>query len=161
MATKYHNLSSYDPQTVPSGEGLRIGIVVADWNENITYKLLDGAYETLQRQGVANENICVKHVPGTVELTYAAKQLIVRGETDAVIVLGCVVRGDTPHFDYVCDSVTQGVTMLNVNYDVPVIFGVLTTENMQQAEERAGGTLGNKGNECAICAIKMAKLFGV
>ncbi len=159
MATIYHNLSSYDPASVPSGKNLRVGIVVADWNDNITYKLLDGAIETLKANQVDESDILVKHVPGSVELTYAAKYMVQNKMVDAVIVLGCVVRGDTPHFDYVCESVTQGVTLLNVNYDVPVIFGVLTTENMQQAEDRAGGNLGNKGDECAICAIKMAKLF--
>lgn len=159
MATVYHNLSTYDPEMMPSGKGLKIGIVVADWNDNITYKMRDGALKTLQDNGVETEDILVKHVPGSVELTYAAKMMAKKNNVDAVIMLGCVVRGDTPHFDYVCDSVTQGVTLLNIQYDIPFIFGVLTTENMQQAEDRAGGLLGNKGDECAICAIKMAKMF--
>lgn len=155
MATAYQNLSSYDFDSVPDASEMSFGIVVAEWNKNITEALLEGACNTLERHGVKAENIVVTRVPGSFELTFAAKQLADHKEIDAVIVLGCVVRGDTPHFDYVCDSVTQGITELNLMYDIPFIFGLLTTDNMQQAEDRAGGIHGNKGDECAISAIKM------
>lgn len=155
MATAYQNLSSYDFDSVPDASEMSFGIVVAEWNKNITEALLEGACNTLERHGVKSGNIVVTRVPGSFELTFAAKQLADHKEIDAVIVLGCVVRGDTPHFDYVCDSVTQGITELNLMYDIPFIFGLLTTDNMQQAEDRAGGIHGNKGDECAISAIKM------
>lgn len=167
MATKNHNLSEYDPESLPAVEILssqRYGLVVADWNSEITYALLEGAYDTLAGQGVQPDNITVVHVPGTFELTYAAKQLQEKGCYAAIIVMGCVIQGDTPHFDYVCQGVTQGITMLNARKGddktaCPVIFSVLTTLNKEQALERAGGKLGNKGIEGAITAIKMANLF--
>ena len=136
---------------------LRIGIVAAEWNDNVIAPLLQGAVDTLLERGVAPEHIFVTRVPGTVELTYGANCMIEQINPDAVIVLGCVVRGDTPHFDYVCDSVTQGVTELNLRRSgrVPVIFGVITTNTMEQALDRAGGKVGNKGSECAATALKM------
>ena len=146
---------------MPSAEHckkLRVGIVAAEWNDNIISPLLQGAIDTLTENGVCPENIFVSRVPGTVELTYGAKRMIDSLSPDAVIVLGCVVRGDTPHFDYVCDSVTQGVTELNLRERVPVIFGVITTNNMEQALDRAGGKVGNKGSECAATALKMTAL---
>ncbi len=155
MATAYHNLSDYDFNSVPSAEKMKIGIVVSEWNYNITGALLKGALETLKKHGAKEENILVRTVPGSFELTFAASQLLKCTEVDAVIVLGCVVRGDTPHFDYVCMGVTQGVAQLNAEGNAPVIFGLITTDTMEQAEERSGGKLGNKGDECAICAIKM------
>lgn len=155
MATAYHNLSDYDFKSVPDASNMKFGIVVSEWNHNITGALLKGAVETLKKHGAKDENILVKTVPGSFELTFGANQLLEYTEVDAVIVLGCVVRGDTPHFDYVCMGVTQGVTELNANSDKPVIFGLITTNTMKQAEERAGGKLGNKGDECAITAIKM------
>ena len=155
MATAYQNLSEYDFNSVPDASEMNIGIVVAEWNKNITEKLLEGACNTLEKHGVKPENIVVKRVPGSFELTFGAKRLAETKELDAVIVLGCVVRGDTPHFDYVCSGVTQGITELNATTDTPVIYGLITTNNMQQAEDRAGGKLGNKGDECAITAIKM------
>lgn len=156
MATAYHNLSDYE--SVPSGKGLRIGIAVAEWNRNITEALMKGAIATLLKHDVTEEDIIVQHVPGTFELTYASAYLAEQHEVDAVIAIGCVVRGDTPHFDYICQGVTQGITQLNVDGFVPVIFGVLTTETMLQAEERAGGKHGNKGTEAAVTALKMAGL---
>ena len=162
MATKYHNLSTYDAAEMPSKEVVKkqhYAIVVADWNPQVTYPLLEGAIETLVANGVAPEHIVVKHVPGTVELVFGAKMALRELEhINAVIVIGCVVQGDTPHFDYVCQGVTQGVAELNASRksDVPVIFSVLTTNTMQQALDRAGGVLGNKGVEGAITAIKMA-----
>lgn len=154
------------------GKGLRIAIAVADWNSNITHKLLEGAVETLKRASV--EEIKVMHVPGAFELTNAAARLRQEPGTwggglyDAVIVIGCVVRGDTPHFDYVCQGVTHGISMLNATpiknlglsalpIITPVIFCVLTTDTMEQAEVRAGGALGNKGEEAAEAAILMCR----
>lgn len=166
MATQYQNLSEYDPDLLPSKEILEkqsYAIAVADWNPQVTHALLNGAIEGLTGNGVLKRNINVVHVPGTFELTYAAKQFVfehAKGKKyDAVIVLGCVVQGDTPHFDYVCQGVTQGVAALNtVENACPVIFGVLTTNTMQQALDRAGGIHGNKGVEAAITAIKMANI---
>ena len=159
MATAFHNLSDYDPTQVPSAKEMKFGIVVSEWNENITGALLEGAVETLKKQGAQEENILIKPVPGSFELTFGANQFIQHTDVDAVIVLGCVIRGETPHFDYVCEGVTQGITTLNETGNVPVIYGLITTENMQQAIDRAGGKLGNKGDECAITAIKMIDLF--
>ena len=155
MATAYQNLSEYDFNSVPDASEMNIGIVVAEWNKNITERLLEGACNTLEKHGVKMQNIIVRRVAGSFELTFGAKRLADSKEVDAVIVLGCVVKGDTPHFDYVCSAVTQGITELNLMYDIPFIFGLLTTENMQQAEDRAGGKYGNKGDEAAVTAIKM------
>lgn len=135
---------------------MRVAIVAAEWNGHITSKLTEGAVEVLVGAGLdASEDISVFHVPGAVELTFAASQLIESSLFDAVIVFGCVIRGGTPHFDYVCQSVTQGVTSLNADCDTPVIFGVLTVDTEQDALDRAGGALGNKGSEAAEAAIKM------
>ncbi|MDR1745887.1 MAG: 6,7-dimethyl-8-ribityllumazine synthase [Tannerella sp.] len=155
MATAYQHLSDYDFDKVPDASAMRIGIVVSEWNQSITEKLLEGACDTLERHGVKQGNIHVAYVPGSFELTFGARQMAEQLELDAVIAIGCVVRGDTPHFDYVCSATTQGVTELNLRYNIPFIFGLLTTDNMQQAEERAGGRYGNKGDEAAITAIKM------
>lgn len=155
MATAYKNLSSYDASKLPDASDMRIGIVVSEWNEKITFALLRGACDTLVANGVKAENILVDYVPGTFELVFGSKFIAENKEVDAVIALGCVVRGDTPHFDYVCQAATQGLTDINIRYDIPFIFGVLTTDDMQQASDRAGGKHGNKGDECAITAIKM------
>jgi 6,7-dimethyl-8-ribityllumazine synthase len=155
MATAYHNLSDYDINSVPSAEKMKFGIVVSEWNDNITGALLNGALSTLKRHGAKEENITVRTVPGSFELTFGAAQMIKQLDVDAVIVIGCVVRGDTPHFDYVCMGTTQGVAQLNAVGDIPVIYGLITTNTMAQAEDRAGGKLGNKGDECAVTAIKM------
>lgn len=155
MATIYHNLSDYDINSVPDASNMRFGIVVSEWNSNITRALLQGAIATLKKHGAKEENMIVQTVPGSFELTYGSAQMIKSGKVDAVIALGCVVRGDTPHFDYVCAGATQGIAYLNATTDVPVIYGLITTNNMEQAEERSGGKLGNKGDECAITAIKM------
>ncbi|MDR1381812.1 MAG: 6,7-dimethyl-8-ribityllumazine synthase [Tannerella sp.] len=155
MATAYRNLSSYDANNIPDASKMRVGIVVSEWNGAITEKLLEGACNTLEKHNVRPGNITVFRVPGSFELTFGAQQVTKYGGVDAVIILGCVVRGDTPHFDYVCEGVTGGVATLNATQDIPVIFGLLTTDNMQQAEDRAGGKFGNKGDESAITAIKM------
>ncbi len=161
MSTR--NLSAYEAQGLPAREilsGQRYAIAVADWNAEVTHHLLDGAVGTLLAHGVKEENVKVVHVPGTFELTHAAARLSQGSPTpDAVIVLGCVVRGETPHFDYVCQGVTTGVATLNANGQTPVIFGVLTTDTMLQAQERAGGRLGNKGVEAAITAMKMSNVI--
>ena len=159
MATAYHNLSSYDSEKVPNGADMKIGIVVSEWNDNITGALLDGAHKTLIKHGVKEENILIDFVPGSFELIFGAKHMVENKEIDAIITLGSVVRGDTPHFDYVCSGVTQGVADMNIRYDIPFIFGLLTTDNMEQAEERAGGRHGNKGDECAITALKMIDFY--
>lgn len=143
---------------VPSGKDKIVGIVVSEWNSPITDSLLKGATDTLLAAGVKEDDIIIEYVPGTVELTFGAKVLVEETLAHAVIVLGCVIQGDTRHFDYVCDSVTQGVTKLNTLYPIPVIFGVLTTDNLEQAEARSGGTHGNKGEDCAIAALKMIAL---
>ncbi len=153
MATANKNSAPAGP--LPKVDDMTVGIVVAEWNGHITSALLKGALDTLHREGFDDDRIKVFHVPGAVELTFGASQLIESSAFDAVIVFGCVIRGGTPHFDYVCQSVTQGITLLNADCDVPVIFGVLTVDNEQDALDRAGGCLGNKGSEAAEAAIKM------
>jgi 6,7-dimethyl-8-ribityllumazine synthase len=152
------NLSVYDPESVPKAKEMRFGIVVSDWNKEVTWSLLDGAVKTLKKHGAIEKNIVIKHVPGSFELTLGAQFLAEYDDLDAVICLGCVVQGETPHFTYICQGVTQGITQLNMEYNIPFIFGVLTTNTLQQAIERAGGKLGNKGDEAAVTAIKMAAL---
>ena len=134
---------------------MRVGIVVSEWNEKITGALLEGACQTLIKHGVREEDIKVKPVPGSFELVYGASRLVNSGLVDAVIAIGCVIRGDTPHDRYICQGVTYGLARLNAVQEVPVIYGLITTLDMQQAEERAGGQMGNKGDECAVTAIKM------
>ena len=158
MATELKNLSVYDPSKVADGKGRKVGIVYAEWNDKITYALRDGAIKTLLENGVEQNNIVLASVPGSFELIYGASQMVKSGEFDAVISIGCVIRGDTPHFDYICEGVTAGLSRLNVEYDTPVIFGLITTNNMLQAEERSGGRLGNKGDECAVTALQMMAL---
>lgn len=155
------DLSQYDVNQLPSADVLgrqRYAIVVADWNSEITYAMAQGAIDTFSKHGVDEENIDVIHVPGTVELTYGAARVMKEERVDAVVVIGCVIQGETPHFDYVCQSVTQGVSMLNAQGKVPVIFSVLTVLDKQQALDRCGGKLGNKGVEGAYTAIRMANL---
>jgi len=172
MATKYQNLSEYDANKMPDKEAVakqQYAIVVADWNPQITHTLLKGAIDSLIENGVKESSIKIIHVPGTFELTYAAKQLVNEyyceidnkkiHKFSSVIVLGCVIQGDTPHFDYVCQGVTYGIAELNTRvHGCPVIFGVLTTNTLQQALDRADGIHGNKGVEAAITAIKMANI---
>lgn len=150
------NLSEYDVSAVPDANKMTFGIVVSDWNHEVTWALLEGAQKTLKKHGARSKNIIVKHVPGSFELTSGARMMADHYKPDAVICLGCVVQGETPHFKYICQGVTQGITMLNLQYKIPFIFGVLTTLNLQQALDRAGGKHGNKGDEAAVTAIKMA-----
>ncbi|MBO7637049.1 MAG: 6,7-dimethyl-8-ribityllumazine synthase [Paludibacteraceae bacterium] len=149
------DLSKYDKDSVPSASEMTFGIVVSDWNSDVTFSLLQGARETLIKHGADPENICEFHVPGSFELVYASKRVSDELDVDAVIALGCVVRGGTPHFDYVCQGTTNGLSKLNTEGTIPFIFGLLTTDDMQQSLDRAGGKLGNKGVEAAITAIKM------
>ena len=141
--------------TIPDAHKMRLGIVVCEWNNNITDVLLEGAINTLKSNGIDETNILVKRVPGSFELIYGCSQMLKQSTVDAVIAIGCVIKGDTPHFDYICSATTQGLTTLNTLYDKPVIFGVLTVNTLEQALERTGGNLGNKGNEFAVTAIKM------
>jgi len=168
MATQYQNLSEYDAELMPDKQTVanqNYAIAVADWNPKITHTMLQGAVDFLVENGVKKDNIKVIHVPGTFELTYAANLLKYNQQGyiySAIIVLGCVIQGDTPHFDYVCQSVTSGITKLNLRNNpipCPVIFGVLTTNTLQQALDRAGGIHGNKGVEAAFTAIKMANII--
>jgi 6,7-dimethyl-8-ribityllumazine synthase len=152
------NLSVYDPENVPDAWMMRFGIVVSDWNKEVTWSLLEGAVNTLKKHRATDKNIIIKHVPGSFELTLGAQFLAEYDDVDAVICLGCVIQGETPHFTYICQGVTQGITQLNMEYNIPFVFGVLTTSTLQQAIDRAGGKLGNKGDEAAITAIKMAAL---
>ena len=157
MATENTNLSNYDSTTLPDATRFRFGIVVSEWNPTITKGLLGGAVDTLLDCGVDQSNIQTIHVPGSFELIYGAKKMQ-QQLMDAVIAIGSVIKGETKHFDFVCDGVTQGIKDLNILHDVPVIFCVLTDDTLQQSIERSGGIHGNKGVEAAITAIKMAHL---
>ena len=158
MATSLKNLSDYNIQSVGNAEHMKFGIVVAEWNTEITEALYKGAYTTLVKHGAKEENILKKYVPGTFELTLGAQLIAKNTDIDAVIVLGCVIQGETRHFDFICQGVAYGITELNIACNLPVIFGVLTTDNQQQALDRAGGKHGNKGDEAAYTAIKMVAL---
>ena len=158
MATNLKNLSSYNANEIPSAEGYRFGIVVSEWNPEITTALAQGAVDTLMKHGVYEEDIVLKHVPGSFELSLGCQFMAEYTDVDAIICLGSVIRGETPHFEYICQGVTQGITNVNLEYNTPVIFGLLTTDDLVQAKERAGGKHGNKGVEAAITAIKMAAL---
>ena len=155
MSTSTYSYTADQTLPRPDASEMRFGIIVTEWNQSITDKLLAGTIEELEKNGVPTQTITVKRVPGSFELIYAAAQLAKFGHVNGIIILGCVIRGDTPHFDYICQGVTQGITELNAHGDIPVIFGLLTVNNPEQAEERAGGKLGNKGNEFALTAIKM------
>ena len=157
MATALHHLSDYDPANVPDASNMCFGIVVSEWNSEITDALLKGAVDTLEKHGTLPENIHIRRVPGSFELIYGAQQMCKNDGFDAVIILGSVIRGETPHFDYICQGVTYGISHLNVVQNSPVIYGLLTTDTLEQAKNRCGGSFGNKGDECAIDAIKMAK----
>jgi len=158
MATSLKNLSDHDPASIPDGSSFKIGIVVAEWNEEITAALLEGALDTLKGHQVQEKNIRVTAVPGSFELPYGARILAEQFTPHAVICLGCVIQGETKHFDYICQGVTHGISELNLDYDIPFVFGVLTTDTQQQALDRAGGKYGNKGDEAAVTALKMAAL---
>jgi 6,7-dimethyl-8-ribityllumazine synthase len=156
MATK--DLSQINTHSVPSAEKMRFGIVVSEWNSGITMALAEGAINTLKKHGASDENIMVKTVPGSFELPLGGQFFAEMENVDAVLLLGCVIQGETRHFDYICEGVTKGIVDLNLKYNKPFIFGVLTTQNEQQARDRAGGKYGNKGDEAAVTAIKMVHL---
>ncbi|MGQ9620747.1 MAG: 6,7-dimethyl-8-ribityllumazine synthase [Bacteroidales bacterium] len=156
MATT--NLSEYDTSKVPDAAEMRFGIVVSDWNNEITNSLLAGCVATLKQHGTSDDNIIIKRVPGSFELILGAQLMAENEDVDAIICLGCVIQGETPHFTYICQSVSMGIMQLNIDYNIPFIFGVLTTDTIDQARERSGGKCGNKGDEAAVTAIKMAAL---
>lgn len=158
MASTLKNLSDYDFSRVPDASGMRFGIVVSEWNHEITGALAQGAIDTLKKHNVADENILLRHVPGSFELTLGAQLFAEYTAVDAIICLGCVIQGETRHFDFICQGVAKGITDVNIKYNIPVIFGVLTTDNQQQAIDRSGGKHGNKGDEAAVTAIKMVAL---
>ncbi|MCY1511980.1 6,7-dimethyl-8-ribityllumazine synthase [compost metagenome] len=157
MATHLKNLSDFSHTTIPSGAAFKIAIVVAEWNAKITGALYEGALQTLLKHGVTKDNIITAAVPGSFELSAAAEILLNRkADLNAVICIGCVIQGDTKHFDFICEAVANGITNVSIKHSKPVIFGVLTTNNEEQAMDRAGGKHGNKGDEAAITALKMA-----
>ncbi len=156
MATT--NLSLYDSESIPDASRFRFGIVVSEWNPEITQNLYEGALATFLKHGAHSENITAIKVPGSFELVFACKQLLSNEELDAVVAIGNVIRGETEHFTFVCEGVTQGIKDLNLQFDTPTIFCVLTDNNKQQSLDRSGGKHGNKGIECAVAAIKMAAL---
>ncbi|EDP94385.1 6,7-dimethyl-8-ribityllumazine synthase [Kordia algicida OT-1] len=158
MATVNKNLSTYDKATIPNAKDFRFGIVVSEWNENITEGLCEGAIATLLENGVVEDNIVRWNVPGSYELVYGAKHMQKTQKVDAIIAIGSVIQGETKHFDFVCSATAQGIKDLNVQSDIPVIFCVLTDNTLQQAIDRSGGKHGNKGTEAAVAAIKMAAL---
>ena len=156
MATQLKNLSDFSSASeIPSAEAFSFGILVAEWNAEITDALYQGAYKSLIDNGALPDNIFSRTVPGTFELTSAADILLQNSKLDAIICLGCVIQGETRHFDFICNAVANGLSNVAIKYSKPVIFGVLTTDNQQQALDRAGGKHGNKGDEAAVTAIKM------
>ncbi len=158
MASIHKNLSAYDESTVPDGSEFKIAVVVAEWNREITHALYEGCYETLLKHGVKEEHIFTAQVPGSFELPVGARMLAGHHSPDAVICLGCVIKGETSHNEYINQSVAQGLTNLSIASGRPFIFGVLTPNTLEQARERAGGKHGNKGVEAAVTALRMAAL---
>ena len=158
MSTQLKNLSDFSHTEIPTAAPYRFGIVVAEWNAQITNALYQGAYQSLINHGALPDNIFNYPVPGSFELTSGADLLLKNLQLDAVICLGCVIQGETRHFDFICNAVANGISNVAIKYSKPVIFGVLTTDNQQQAIDRSGGIHGNKGDEAAFTAIKMAHL---
>ena len=157
MSTNHSNLSDYDMASVPRGDNLTVGLVVSEWNEDITESLYSGAYDTLVERGVISNNIKRINVPGSFELVYGSKKMI-QSNVDVVIAIGCVIKGETEHFNYICHSVSNGIIDLNINFNTPVVFCVLTDNNKQQSLDRSGGKYGNKGVEAAITALKLSAI---
>ncbi|MDX2003438.1 MAG: 6,7-dimethyl-8-ribityllumazine synthase [Chitinophagales bacterium] len=158
MASQLHNLSSYDAGTVPSSKGMRFGIVVSEYYPEITFALLKGCMDTLQQHGAQQSDLEVAYVPGTFELPTGALLLDEAYDPDAIICIGCVIKGETDHDIYINTAVANSIAELCIHLEKPVIFGVLTPNTMQQAQDRAGGQHGNKGVEAAVAAIKMVAL---
>ncbi len=155
MSSKQKSLSSYSAKNIGDLKNMRFALVTSEWNSEVTESLYSGAYQTLFGHGVKKENIIRKDVPGAFELNLGAQWMAAKKEVDAVICLGCVIQGETRHFNFICQAVATGITEVSLKYNKPVIFGVLTTDNQKQALDRAGGKHGNKGDEAAITAIKM------
>ena len=158
MATANKNLSNYDKSKLPNAKDFKFGVVVSEWNDTITNGLFKGVYDTLLDCGAQPENIIRWDVPGSFELIFGAKKMHKSLKLDAIITIGCVIKGETMHFEFVCEGVTQGIKDLNVIYDIPTIFCVLTDNNEQQSLDRSGGVHGNKGTEAAVAALKMIAL---
>ena len=159
MASTIKNLSAPNGGRLQDIKSKKFGIVVSEWNNEITHALMSGAIETLLKYGAKKENIIIKNVPGSFELTLGAQTLAQIQNIDAVLCLGCVIQGQTPHFDFICNAVAQGITTLNIKFHKPVVFGVLTTKTLQQAIDRSGGKHGNKGDEAAMTGIKMLNII--
>ena len=155
MASIIKNLSAFSGRDLPDITSKKFGMVVSEWNEEITHSLMSGALETLLKYGAKKENIIIRSVPGSFELTLGAQTLAQDQEIDAILCLGCVIQGETPHFNFICNAVAQGITTLNLKFHKPIVFGVLTTHTLQQAIDRSGGKHGNKGDEAAMTGIKM------
>lgn len=158
MSSTHKNLSEFEGSSIPNAGNYSFAIVWSEWNYEVTHALKEGAVQFLLKHGAKAQNIYTKTVPGSFELTLGAQYFLEHTEVDAVITIGCVIQGETRHFDFICDAIAHGITQLNINYSVPVIFGVLTPNTMQQAIDRAGGKHGNKGEEAAATAIKMLAL---
>jgi 6,7-dimethyl-8-ribityllumazine synthase len=155
MASSKKNLSTYSSKNVKNISAKKFALIVSEWNSEVTESLYAGAINILMKHGVKGKNIIRKDVPGSFELTLGAQMMAQKKDVHAVICLGCVIQGETKHFDFICQAVANGITNVGLKYNKPVIFGVLTTDNQQQALDRAGGKHGNKGDEAAIAAIKM------
>ena len=155
MSSANKNLSEFRTDELPEIQHKKFAILVSEWNEEVTNALYAGAYETLIKHGAQEKNIIIQTVPGSFELTLGAQKMAQKPEVDAVICLGCVIQGETKHFDFICHAVAQGITDVSIKFNKPVIFGVLTPNTQEQAMDRAGGKHGNKGDEAAITAIKM------
>ena len=153
MATRQNKKAASDK--LFSTKGIKIGIAVAQWHDDITCELLNGALAALNQMGVKGSAIKIKEVPGSFELPLGAQWLIEKNKVNAVLCLGCIIQGETPHFDYISQAVANGIMQLNLKYNIPTIFGVLTTNTLKQAQERSGGKHGNKGGDAAIAAIEM------
>lgn len=158
MATQLKSLSDFSHTRIPRGEDFKIGIITAQWNADVTSLLYQGAVILLEKQGVLPENILDVTVPGSFELVSGADMLLSAKKLDVVICLGCVIKGETPHFDFICNAVANGISQVSIKYNKPVVFGVLTTNNQEQALDRSGGKHGNKGEEAAVTALLMAEL---
>ena len=158
MASTKKNLSESNGSNLQDIKSKKFGIVVSEWNNEVTHALMSGAIETLLKYGAKKENIIIRNVPGSFELTLGAQILARIKDIDAVLCLGCIIRGETSHFDFICNAVAQGITTLNIKFHKPVVFGVLTTHTLQQAIDRSGGKYGNKGDEAALTGIKMLNI---
>ena len=158
MATAGRNLSEYNKEFIPNGADFKVGIVVSEWNDSITLNLLKGAKEALLDNGVKEKNILIRFVPGAFELPLGAQYMCEFTDVDGVVAIGVVIQGETKHFDFVCDGATQGIKDINLKYNIPVAFCLLTDNNIQQSIDRSGGKHGHKGVECAIACMKMIDL---